>query len=405
MKTLNLLTNYFYSQSINKTAQIPNFPARNNNISFGNKDNGDQFVNSNYDKKISGKTQISGTVITYEKLKNYLQGRFKNYDKLAKLDYGAGLGLGAKVLGSETFEPFADKWSPDYTKPDQIKKKYDLITCMHVVNVIEDKKDRDKVVKHIGELLNQNGEAYFATRSKNDVDSTKKATKHKDGILTGIGTFQKGFTQAEFNDYIKDTLGNSFEVTPFKEIKNHAIMVRVKKIADTTQIPQLAEAESKNTKYHIPQRDKEFGVGKRMAEGFYVHKQYENVLPQEEMKKAKSALPEDFDYTIVKYNHKNGNFTFTHSPDWNTADEPIVGDAYLIKAGEKPKKIVQQQDPWIYHHKWNFVKDDYKGFDVEKSKERSNFWSSLPIDIDSSRIGKKSYWQKNVLDYISSTKN
>ena len=31
-------------------------------------------------------------------------------------------------------------------------------------------------------------------------------------------------------------------------------------------------------------------------------------------------------------------------------------------------------DPYIYHHKWLFVADDYDGFDVEESKARSGAW-------------------------------
>jgi len=57
---------------------------------------------------------------------------------------------------------------------------------------------------------------------------------------------------------------------------------------------------------------------------------------------------------------------------------------------------LQSSDPYIYHHKWLFVADDYGGFDVDESKRRSLAWMSLP-DIDKSRIGRKSYWEDHVL--------
>lgn len=145
----------------------------------------------------------------------------------------------------------------------------------------------------------------------------------------------------------------------------------------------------------LPTRNKSTGVGKRMGSDLYVHRDYESVLPQEELQRAKelAATP---DYTLVKYNAKNGNITFIQSPDWDTADEPMVGPARLVRADGVVKDITPHGDPWIYHHKWLFVGDEYRGFDVNKSKARSAEWMSLP-DIDYSRIGKKSFWEKFVL--------
>ncbi len=53
-------------------------------------------------------------------------------------------------------------------------------------------------------------------------------------------------------------------------------------------------------------------------------------------------------------------------------------------------------DPYIYHHKWLFVDDDYRGFDVAESKARSVQWIGLG-DVDRSRIGRKSYWENYVV--------
>ena len=56
-------------------------------------------------------------------------------------------------------------------------------------------------------------------------------------------------------------------------------------------------------------------------------------------------------------------------------------------------------DPYIYHHKWLFVTDDYSGFNVEASKERSRLWLGLD-GVDKKRSGRKSYWVNNVLPRI-----
>lgn len=145
----------------------------------------------------------------------------------------------------------------------------------------------------------------------------------------------------------------------------------------------------------LPTRNKATDVGKRMGNALYVHRNYESVLPQEELQRAKE-MAGNFNYTLVKYNKANDNITFIQSPDWDTADEPIVGPALLVRTDGVVKDITPHGDPWIYHHKWLFVGDDYRGFDVNKSKERSAAWMSLP-DIDYSRIGKKSFWEKFVL--------
>jgi hypothetical protein len=48
------------------------------------------------------------------------------------------------------------------------------------------------------------------------------------------------------------------------------------------------------------------------------------------------------------------------------------------------------------HHKRLFVADDYDGFDVEASKQRSRKWLALD-GIDFRRIGKKSFWEQSVV--------
>jgi len=103
-----------------------------------------------------------------------------------------------------------------------------------------------------------------------------------------------------------------------------------------------------------------------------------------------------FDYNLIAYAPKTGAFTFTQSPDFDSAPEPTVGAQVLVKPDGTTRAMKPQNDPWIYHHKWLWVQDDYNGFDVEESVQRSQQWMTLP-NIDYSRIGKKSFWEKNVV--------
>ena len=141
-------------------------------------------------------------------------------------------------------------------------------------------------------------------------------------------------------------------------------------------------------------------VGKSIGGGVYVHRDYEtDVVPHDVLANAQQHL-DGFDYNIIKYVPKTGAITFIQSPDFDGADEPQIGPAMLVKPDGTKRVMSPSGDPWIYHHKWLFVKDDYPGFDVNDSKRRSAEWMALP-DIDYSRIGKKSFWEKFVVPHLS----
>jgi hypothetical protein len=115
---------------------------------------------------------------------------------------------------------------------------------------------------------------------------------------------------------------------------------------------------------------------------------------------AKARLPTNFDYTVMKYHASRASVSFIHSPDFDTAPEPIVGDLWVVYTNGIARQYRQAADPFIYHHKWLFVADDYTGFSVEASRARSLAWIVLP-GIDRARIGRRSYWESNVLPHLS----
>ena len=145
----------------------------------------------------------------------------------------------------------------------------------------------------------------------------------------------------------------------------------------------------------FPKRSGRFGVGKEIGGAVYVHRQYESVLPAA-VQNAKLFLPKDFAYTVIKYVLADDTVSFIESPDFDSADEPTVGNLYTIKNDGKASFRRKLTDPWIYHHKWLFVADDYAGFDAAASKLRSRQWLSLD-DIDFQRIGKESFWTEHVV--------
>ncbi|MEO2013883.1 MAG: hypothetical protein ABGZ53_05880 [Fuerstiella sp.] len=145
----------------------------------------------------------------------------------------------------------------------------------------------------------------------------------------------------------------------------------------------------------LPARSRRFGVGKEIGGAVYVHRSYQHLLPVA-VRDATPSIPDGFDYTVVKYQLKTETVSFIVSDDFDSADEPAVGDVYTVKSDGASTFRRQSKDPWVYHHKWLFVADEYTGFDVEAAKERSRLWMSLD-NIDFRRIGKKSYWEEHIL--------
>ncbi len=150
----------------------------------------------------------------------------------------------------------------------------------------------------------------------------------------------------------------------------------------------------------LPKRSKSFGVGKEIGSAVYVHRRYEHVFGSA-VEAARRHLPPDFSYTVVKLNVANKSFSFVEVADFDTAPEPTIGAVIAVKTDGSCRRMAAPNDPFIYHHKWLFVADDYDGFDVEESKARSRAWTAL-ADIDRARIGRTSYWQEAVVPRLGS---
>ncbi len=191
------------------------------------------------DKINPGKTAITTTIGTYKKVNNMLTDLNKNN----VLDFGAGVGIGTRQFKNKkviSYEPFVDNQKilnskikfegelfkgrvPDYTNVDDILIKEgsgskDAVVNLNVLNVIADKTQRANAVKNISQLIKEDGIAVITTRGKdvtNQAKNSKNAIKFSDGFIFGKGserTFQKGYSQKELEEYIKNILGDMFSV-------------------------------------------------------------------------------------------------------------------------------------------------------------------------------------------------
>ena len=107
------------------------------------------------------------------------------------------------------------------------------------------------------------------------------------------------------------------------------------------------------------------------------------------------AAHPNFKFNIVKYNPKKQTFTFINSPDFDTANEPVIAEYVRINyTNALTKYFPPKKKPQIYHHKWMFVKDDYTGFDVAAAKQRSEHIDQFmkKWKINRSKIGSQEYW-------------
>lgn len=96
---------------------------------------------------------------------------------------------------------------------------------------------------------------------------------------------------------------------------------------------------------------------------------------------------------IIKYDTKSHNMTFIHCPSWDELNEPIVGLSCCVH----PDGIYKftKGGTKVYHHKWMFVADNYTGFDIQKSKERSKQIEAIPnIKSLKSKIGNVKFWEQ-----------
>jgi len=204
-------------------------------------------------------TQRANTVNTAKSAAAYL----KNQGASGKsLDYGAGHGINAKAMGfDETFEPFAGEgFTPTYTSGQDIPRgSYGQIVSTNVLNVIPPTdvidgqvfRPRDMAVLNIGDALQDGGMAVIQTRSASAVNELKKsktATPQDESgaFVTSRGSYQKGFTRPELQEYVQGVLGDGFsvEIVPAKDISAGSA-VKVVKLSRSPSA-QVKDPSSRN---------------------------------------------------------------------------------------------------------------------------------------------------------------
>jgi len=160
--------------------------------------------------EVSQKTQVATTSGTYKKAQELLPpGK--------TLDYGSGRGIGAKEVGSDTFEPFArEGFDPTFANTADIPaSSYDNVTSFNVLNVVPEDV-RTGIVQEIGRVLKPGGTAVISTRGKDVMSAHGMLGPESLSIKTSAGTYQKGFMPDELQGYVQSVLGDGYMVEKTK---------------------------------------------------------------------------------------------------------------------------------------------------------------------------------------------
>ena len=125
---------------------------------------------------------------------NYFDGNYSIFD------YGCGKGDDVRELEAHGLD--VDAWDPVY-RSDAVKRKADIVNLGYVVNVIEDRTERNRVLQD----AYQHSKKVLVISAMIAGEVTISQFKpYKDGVITLRNTFQKYYSQSELRSYIETTL-------------------------------------------------------------------------------------------------------------------------------------------------------------------------------------------------------
>lgn len=120
--------------------------------------------------------------------------------KYSVFDYGCGKGDDVRELEAHGLNITA--WDPVYRQNGE-KVESDIVNLGYVINVIEDRAERDEALKQAYRY----SQKLLAVSAMIAGEATiSKFPPYKDGVITSRNTFQKYYSQSELRSYIETTL-------------------------------------------------------------------------------------------------------------------------------------------------------------------------------------------------------
>ena len=143
--------------------------------------------------------------------------------------------------------------------------------------------------------------------------------------------------------------------------------------------------------------------GKIVRRNLYVHKDYvkyhdipENLYITRLNRMDGRGMP---GADIIKYDTILHNVSVISCFDFDGEDEPII---QMVWTDLRQINYTRPTGA-IYHHKWMMVGDDYRGFDIDGSKRRSERIKQVMFEnpgIAPNQIGNQVYWETRVLPLL-----
>ena len=105
-------------------------------------------------------------------------------------------------------------------------------------------------------------------------------------------------------------------------------------------------------------------------------------------------------HNAIHFNLADQSFSFDYSPDFDHSDEPVLAASFTVHADGSSQFIPIAMDPIIWPHKWLWVTDEYAGFDIKQSMQRSLWLCSLAPMAEQKKHHRRAAWM-NYLDTLA----
>ena len=333
----------------------------------------------------SSGTSLNQIPAGYKELKK--RGELKKGQKV--VDIGGGRfdkvieDASVEGIDVKVFDPFNRTPEHNAAVADAIREgQADVAMSHNVLNVIKEDANINTVIQQAENAVKPGGKAHFSVYEGDG--------KGVGGVTQKGGSFQRNQKTVDYVPFVEEVFGAGNVTRKGKII---------------TAVKPVEKAQEKLKKFKSPKgtifkRGGMFGgldfpVGKVIGGNqVYFHKNYIGSQPKEVQdlyNRALEKLPPDHNFNTLMYMKGKGDtpdtIRFDESADFDIAREPTPGKMIAVDAGGN---VAERNSNQIFHHKWMWVGDDYKGFNVNKEYNWSKQWTSKVDNF--SGIGKKENW-------------
>lgn len=143
-------------------------------------------------------------------------------------------------------------------------------------------------------------------------------------------------------------------------------------------------------------------AGRLLGARWQAHRDYaDQIVPRDVLRDAVIAAKKNCPAILrlanaFQYHSSDMSFSFDYSPDLDFADEPMLAASFNVHRDGFHQFVPVSEDPIIWMHKWLWVADDYKGFDVAASMRRSvALCQVMPIE-EQRRFQRRTAWLERI---------